>query len=46
MVHSRHLLDRSVERIMVGKLGTNNTDDNGEGTEKGEKNKINQNLIK
>ncbi len=26
---------------MVGKLGTNNTDDNGEGTEKGEKiNKI------
>ncbi len=37
MVHSRHLLDRSVERIMFRKLDNNNTINSGGGDMEKEK---------
>ncbi len=39
MVHSRHLLDRSVERIMFRKLDNNNTINSGGGDMEKEKKK-------
>ncbi len=39
MVHSRHLLDRSVERIMFRKLDNNNTINSGGGDMEKENNK-------